>query len=141
VFVPHPLDLIAILLGIFLALRGSDIRAEDPALHPGVSPLDFQRWKERALFAYRLGARACFAKVVIDFGFVALLRRVTLDLTLQRTLGVALDLAWVVAMLACWVLARRARKLGEGLGIRIGAAPQAADEPSSTAEERSASTD
>jgi hypothetical protein len=125
VIVPHPLDLIAVLLGIFLALRRSDVRGEELSFHPNVSAVDFELWRRRAVFAYTLGTRACFAKVLVDFAFLALLRRVSMELSVQRVLGAALDLAWVAAMIACWVLARRARKLAESVGIRITAANHA----------------
>jgi hypothetical protein len=119
VFVPHPLDLIAVLLGIFLAIRKSDIRAEDRARHPRVRPEDFALWQSRAVAAYTLGIRACFLKVLTDFAFLAVLRRVSLDLWLQRTLGVTLDLAWILAMIACWLLARRARRFARTAGIDL----------------------
>lgn len=127
--VPHPLDLIAILLGIFLALRRSDVRAEDPARHPLVAPEAFERWRALALRAYAVGTRACFAKVIVDFAFLALLKRVPFELGLQRAIGVSLDLAWVAAMLTCWVLARRARRYADSVGIDLRAETQTADEP------------
>lgn len=133
--VPHPLDIIAVLLGIFLALRRSDIRAEDPTAHPGVSAPDFERWRTLAIAAYTLGTRACFAKVLVDFAFLALLRRITLELGLQRTLGVSLDLAWVVAMVTVWVLARRARRFGESVGIQLGSSKTEAAELSKSGDD------
>jgi hypothetical protein len=74
---PHPLDIIALLLGIFLSIRKSEVRSEDPAAHPSVSPEAFAGWQERAMRAYTLGARACFGRVFVDFVFFAVLHRVS----------------------------------------------------------------
>lgn len=121
--VPHPFDIIAILLGIFLALRKSDVRAEDSARHPRVAIADFDRWRNDAMRAYSIGTRACFAKVLADFVFLALLQQYAMDLRLQRGIGVGLDLLWIGALVACWVSARRARRLAEQLGIDLGGSP------------------
>lgn len=119
--IPHPLDLPAILLGIFLLFRRSDVRGEDPSAYPRVLGADFERWRKAMLTAYSLGARACFGRVFLDFALVALLRRFPLELSLQRTVGLSIDIGWVALLITCWVLVRRARKLGERLGIRPGA--------------------
>ncbi|MGC4092407.1 MAG: hypothetical protein QM756_31930 [Polyangiaceae bacterium] len=117
--VPDPFDIIAILLGIFLALRKSDVRAEDPARHPQVAVPDFDRWRMRATSAYSLGIRACFAKVMLDYLFLAYLQRNPLDLTLQRALGVSITVGWLLLLIACWVGARRARRLADELHINL----------------------
>jgi hypothetical protein len=121
--VPHPFDIIAILLGIFLALRKSDVRAEDSGRHGRVAIADFDRWRNEAMRAYSIGIRACFAKVLADFSFLAFLQHYPMDLTLQRSIGVGLDVLWVAALIACWVSARRARRLAEQLGIDLGGSP------------------
>lgn len=118
--VPHPFDIVAILVGIFLALRKSDVRAEDHGRHPQVALADFDRWRERALRAYTIGIRACFLKVVADFAFLALLQRYPFELTLQRSLGFGLDSLWVIALSACWIASRRARRLADQLGMDLG---------------------
>jgi hypothetical protein len=118
-FVPHPLDIVAILLGIFLALRKSDVRAEDPARHPGVSLANFDSWRKNTLAAYSLGTRACFAKVLADFAFLAILQRTSMGLGVQRAIGVTLDLAWVIALIACWIATRRAKKQAIAAGINL----------------------
>src|SRR5262245_37062092 len=101
--VPHPLDIVAILLGIFLALRKSDVRAEDSARHPRVALADFDRWRNEAIRAYTIGIRVCFFRVLLDFAFLALLQRQAFDLGLQRAIGVSIDLLWGGALVACWL--------------------------------------
>jgi len=117
--VPHPFDIVAILLGIFLALRKSDVRAEDSARHPRVALADFDRWRDAAIRAYSIGTRACFAKVLIDFGFLAVLQHYPMHLNVQRGIGIGLDLLWLAALGACWLGARRARRLSEQYGIDL----------------------
>ncbi|MFZ5892224.1 MAG: hypothetical protein ACOY0T_14295 [Myxococcota bacterium] len=115
--VPDPFDIIAILLGIFLALRKSDVRAEDPARYPQVALTDFDRWRMRAISAYSLGIRACFAKVMADYAFLAYLQRYPMSLWLQRSLGISITLVWLLLLVACWVGSRRARRLAGELRI------------------------
>lgn len=119
--VPHPFDIVAILLGIFLALRKSELRAEDPARHPHVALTDFEAWRSRALFAYSIGTRTCFIRVLIDFGFLAILQRYPLELVWSRTIGASIDVITVIALVCCWIFARRARRLADSLGIDLAA--------------------
>lgn len=134
--VPHPFDIVAILLGIFLALRKSDIRAEDNARHPRVALADFDRWRERALRAYSIGTRACFAKVLVDFAFLAVLQHYAMDLALQRGIGMSLDVLWIGALVVCWVGSRRARRLAEEVGINLLRDPALDAEPAPEASDR-----
>lgn len=115
---PHPLHIVAILLGIFLLIRKSEIRADDPAAHEGVAPADFEAWRQRALAAYTIGTRACFGKVFVDFLFLAILKRVEVESWLRTSIGVSLDLAWVALLVVCWLRSRSASRLGQKLGIR-----------------------
>lgn len=105
-------------------MRKTDVRAEELSSQPRVTAEVFERWRAKALFAYSLGVRACFAKVLVDFAFVAVLRRVSFELWIQRALGFSLDLAWIAAMVACWVLTRRARAYARGVGIDLSRAPE-----------------
>jgi hypothetical protein len=116
---PHPLDIVAILLGVFLLIRKTEVRSDDPAHHPGVALADFEEWRRRALAAYTIGTRACFGKVFIDFLFLAFLRRVSVDAWLRTSLGVSLDVAWVVLLVVCWLRARSAHRFKSQLGIRL----------------------
>ncbi len=118
--VPHPFDIIAILLGLFLALRKSDVRSDDHSRYPSLSLADFDAWQQQALSAYTLGTRACFAKVLLDFGYLALLQRTSFDLTLQRIFGASLDVLWIAALIVVWVRARRARRFIEARGVNLG---------------------
>lgn len=134
--VPHPFDIVAILLGIFLALRKSDVRAEDSERHPRVALADFERWRNEAIRAYTIGIRVCFAKVLLDFGFLAVLQRQAFELWLQRAIGAGLDLLWVAALIVCWFGTRRARRLAEQFGIDLTRSPAPQSEPAQDAGDR-----
>jgi hypothetical protein len=136
--VPHPFDIVAILLGIFLALRKSDVRAEDHARHPRVALADFDRWREAAIRGYTIGIRVCFAKVLLDFGFLAVLQHFAMDLGLQRGIGVSLDLMWIAGLVACWVSSRRAQRLAERSGVDLTRNPASDQEPAPDTSDRAA---
>ena len=132
--VPHPFDIVAILVGIFLALRKSDVRAEDSARHPRVALVDFDRWREHALRAYTIGIRACFLKVLADFAFLAVLQHYPFDLSLQRSIGFGLDLLWLGALGVYWIDSRRAKRQAEQMGIDLGGEPPRDAEPATDAD-------
>ncbi|HET9959599.1 MAG TPA: hypothetical protein VFQ61_34140 [Polyangiaceae bacterium] len=117
--VPHPFDIIAILLGLFFALRKSDVRTEELSRHPRANAADFERWQALAFSAYTFGARICFAKVMADVVFLTILRQVTPPLNVQRTIGVSMDLAWMAAVAFTFIRARRARRFAEQHGIDL----------------------
>lgn len=119
--VPHPFDIVVILLGIFLALRKSEVRSEDPARHPRVALADFDDWRRRALAAYSIGTFTCFLRVLVDFAFAAFLQRHPLELIWSRTIGFSIEIVTVVALVTCAVFARRARRLADRLGIDLSA--------------------
>lgn len=108
---PHPLDIVALLLGVFLLMRKSDVRAEDAANYPESLRAELESWRARALAAYTIGTRACFGRVFADFIFMALLRRVAVPDFLRWGVGIAIDVGWVALLVLCWLRARSAHKL------------------------------
>jgi hypothetical protein len=127
--VPDPFDIIAILLGIFLALRKSDVRAEDAARHPRVPLADFDRWRARAISAYSIGIRTCFAKVMGDYVFLAYLQRFPVSLVVERTIGISITVGWLILLCVCAFSARGARRLAHELGIDLVRDPGQPAEP------------
>jgi hypothetical protein len=116
---PHPLDIVALLLGVFLLMRKSEVRVEEAANYPESVRADFETWRARAFAAYTIGTRACFGRVFVDFLFMALLHRVTVPDALRWGVGVAIDVGWIALLVLCWVRARSAQKLKLGLGPPI----------------------
>ena len=114
---PHPLDLIALILGILFVLRQMDVGQRSADLFPEVPAADFESWKQRAGRAYRLGSSVCFGKVLLDI----VLSRVYLSLQppawIRLPAGIALDVAWAALVIAAWIASRRARALARELGI------------------------
>ena len=117
---PDPFDLIALILGILFSLRQMDIAQRQKANYPAVSEPDFKRWHESARRAYRLGATACFGKILFDIVFAFLLRRgVRPPFAVQLTVGVGVTVACAVLVgIAIW-RSRRAHELARQLGIEL----------------------
>ena len=90
---PHPLDLIALILGVLAALRQLETSGRRPERYPWVDPANFERWQRTAQAAYRLGVSACFGKVLLDIALSLLFRVRPLPFPVQVTVGVSVDLA------------------------------------------------
>jgi hypothetical protein len=113
---PHPLDLVALILGILFTLRQMDIANRHADRYPGVAAHDFERWKRSAQSAYRWGSSACFAKVLLDIAFAYLFGRVAVPPALRWTVGLSLDVGWVALVVYSYVRVTRARALGRSVG-------------------------
>jgi hypothetical protein len=109
VFLPHPLDVPAVLLGVFLLMRKSEVRAAEciDASAQGT----FDTWREQALAVYTFGSRVCFGKVFVDLLMSVLVHRVTLPVPLIKTVGIAIDVGWVGLLIWFWIRARAVSKL------------------------------
>ncbi|HEV8247125.1 MAG TPA: hypothetical protein VGP93_15215 [Polyangiaceae bacterium] len=117
---PHPqLGLITITLGILLTLRKLDVGHRLPAQHPGVALGDFELWKSTAMRAYGFGVWACFLKVIADFFGAWLFSHVDPGRAARMTIGISLDVAWVVSMIATFVRVRRTHALAERVGVEV----------------------
>lgn len=112
-------DIIAILFIIWNTVRKLDIQKQQAADFPHVSPEDFQRWQRMELFAYSLGAYASMAKIVLNLLWVYLFRRYELSPALAQGVGVAIFLAWGVALIISALLGTKGRALRGDLGISV----------------------
>jgi hypothetical protein len=119
---PHPLDLVALILGIFSALRQMDVAARRAESYPGVEAATFERWQKQAKAAYRLGMAANFGKVLIDLVMSRLLWAFPIPTALRTGIGVSLDVAWVVLLVLTFVRARRALAFAREHGLEKRAA-------------------
>ncbi len=108
-FLPHPLDIPAVLLGIFLLMRKSEVRAAECIDASAQSAFD--NWREQALAVYTFGSRVCFGKVFIDLAMSVLIHRVSLPAPLVKTVGIALDIGWVGLLIWFWIRTRAVGKL------------------------------
>ena len=77
----------------------------------------------RPLLLLTKGEPSGEAKVLVDFAFLFVLKRVAFELWVQRAIGISLDVAWIAAMVTCWVLARRARRYARTVGIDLTPTP------------------
>jgi hypothetical protein len=125
--VPHPLDLIALVLGILFSMRQMDTSQRDHQRYPHVAASDFDAWKRAALRAYRLGASACFGKVLLDIALAYLMGKFAMTTALRWGLGLSSDVGWVVLVGLAWWRIRAAHARGRELGIeaRAGSRPTA----------------
>jgi hypothetical protein len=116
---PHPLDLIALVLGILFTLRQMDVTQRQASTYPQVREADFARWWQRARGAYRLGSTACFAKILLDIGAAYWMRHATLPTAARWTVGLTLDFGWLLLVVTAWVRSRGAHALARDLGIEV----------------------
>lgn len=121
---PHPLDLVALILGILFTLRQMHVGNRQPDQHPGVPAEDFERWKRSAITAYRWGSSACFGKVLLDIAFSQLMARVAMPQALRLGIGLSLDIGWVALVIYSYVRVMRARRLGREIGVEAPVPPQ-----------------
>jgi len=121
--VPHPLDLIALILGILFTLRQMDVTQRQAASFPQVREADFMRWWQLARGAYRIGASASFAKILLDITAAYWMRHAFPPAALRWTVGLTLDLGWVALVAIAWARSRRAHALARDLGIEVRARP------------------
>jgi hypothetical protein len=117
--VPHPLDLIALVLGILFTLRQMDVAQRQAPQFPHVRAADFTRWWQLARGSYRLGATACFAKILLDIAAAYWMRHALPPAAARWTVGLTLDLGWVVLVGVAWFRSRRAHALARDLGIEV----------------------
>lgn len=114
---PHPLDLIYLILGVLFSLRQLDVNMRVAKNYPNVAEADFDRWKRAAVIAYRIGAWTAFGKVLIDIVLAYAFRSLVPPVIVMRVVGGALDVAAVVLVVYAVIRIRRARALGRELGV------------------------
>jgi hypothetical protein len=114
---PHPLDLIALVLGILFTLRQMDVTQRQAASYPGIREADFQRWWRLARGSYRLGSSACFGKIILDIAAAYTMRHTPMPPAARWGIGLTLDLGWVVLVALAMLRTRRAHALARDLGI------------------------
>jgi hypothetical protein len=117
--VPHPLDLISLILGILFTIRQMDVTQRQAASYPGVREADFNRWWQRARGAYKLGGSVCFGKILLDIGMAYLMRRVPMPPGARIGIGLTLDLGWVALVVLAVLRSQRAHALARELGIEL----------------------
>jgi hypothetical protein len=114
----HLLHPIVLILGVLFALRRMDVSMRSAEQYPGVDVEAFGRWKRLAMGGYGLGMASCFGKVLLDFGFAYLFFRIYAPPTVARwTIGLTLDVGWVVLVVVSYLRVRRAHRLARELGV------------------------
>lgn len=116
--VPDLFDILAVIFGILLTVRKLDVSKREASEFPGVDPARFEAWQARTVSTYAWGSRACFLKVVLDFGFTMLVAS-HLPGALVRVVAATIDLSWVAIMIFTWVRARKVNAERKTLGLDL----------------------
>ncbi len=116
--VPDLFDILAVIFGILLTVRKLDVSKREASEFPAVEAARFDAWRARTVSTYAWGSRACFLKVVLDFGFTMLVAT-HLPATLVRVIAATIDLSWVAMMIVTWIRARRANAEQKSLGLDL----------------------
>lgn len=114
---PHPLDLVALILGVYSALRQMDVSARRAESYPGVDVAVFARWQRLAQSAYRLGMAANFGKVLLDLVLSRLVWAIPMAPALRTGIGLSVDALWVALVILMYVRARKALAFAREHGI------------------------
>jgi hypothetical protein len=114
---PHPFDLVALILGIYSALRQMDVSGRHASSYPGVDAGVFERWRKLAQSAYRLGMAANFGKVLLDLVLSRVLWAFPMSAALRTGIGLSVDALWVALVILTFVRARRALAFAREHGI------------------------
>ena len=121
---PHPLGLFALIFGILLTMRKLDVSHRLAEQFPNVRPADFDGWKAQAMGAYGFGVWACFIKLMVDLAGRYLFGRLLPTREVALTIGVSLDVIWIVAMIVTYRRIRAAHAVAGRLGIETPARPE-----------------
>jgi len=110
-------DLLALILGILFSLRQMDVSMRQKESFPAVAEADFTRWRDQTRRTYRLGAVACFGKILFDIVFAYLLNHgLPVPFPVKVTLGLSVVVLWMASVgIAVWRTQKNhalARELG-----------------------------
>ena len=110
-------DLLALILGILFSLRQMDVSMRLKERYPAVSEADFTRWRDQTRRTYRIGAAACFGKILFDIVFAYLLNHgLRVPFPVTATLGLSVVVLWMgLVGVAVWRTQKNhalARELG-----------------------------
>lgn len=122
---PHPLDIVYLILGVLFSLRQLDVSMRRATSYPNTNEADFERWKRAAVLAYRIGAWSCFGKVLLDIVLAYVFRSLLPPVMLMRSVGVALDVGAVALVVYAIVRIRRSRVLAREVGTEAPPRPRA----------------
>lgn len=125
-------DVIAAILAVVYTLRKLDAKRPSAQDYPAVAPERFAAWQRRELFALNLGSGACALKTLLGVFEYLYGPRIAAWAApsgrVQWVYGVSalLFVGWLLALVIAFILARRARKEREALGIQLHKAPSPA---------------
>jgi hypothetical protein len=126
-----PLEVLAVILGIFYTIRKLDAVDRSPGDFPQVARGDFLAWQARERAVYHLAALACVLKLTLGLSFQYLLAP-RVDPKVVFAVGASIDVSWLFVIFRTWWFSSKLRKerarLGIWLGMRGGAASERPEE-------------
>lgn len=115
------IDICAILLGIWFMIAKLDAQGRSHENFPHVPAADFERWRSWTTSIYRLGATACFVRVVFHQAWSYYAARHVIDApAAPKSLVVPaliVDALFFAAVVSTFLRSARARTLRRELGI------------------------
>jgi hypothetical protein len=116
-----PLEVLAVILGIFYTIRKLDAVDRSPEDFPHVARGDFLAWQAKERAAYNVAALACVLKLTLGLGFQYLIApRLHLYPKVVFVVGASIDLSWIFVVFRTWWLSSKLRKERARLGIWLG---------------------
>jgi hypothetical protein len=116
-----PYGVIAIVLGIGFMVAKLDAQGRKASDFAHVPPQDFERWRDWTTSIYRLGAGACFLRVIFQQGWAYYVSRQALTTPAWpaslRYPALLVDVLWLGLVAVTFVRAGRARALRRELNI------------------------
>lgn len=112
-------DILAVIFGVLFTIRKLDAQRRERSEFPHVAPAAFAIWQKREVSVYGLGLMACFSKVVAKLILVYGVGP-SMGYPLLRTLGMTVDLSWLVLLIVTLVRAHFVSQRRRELGIVLG---------------------
>jgi hypothetical protein len=116
-----PYGVIAILLGILFMVAKLDAQGRKASDFAHVPQPEFERWRAYTASIYRLGAGACFLRVLFQQGWAYYVSRQTFTgpavPASLRYPALLVDVLWLAVVAATFIRAGRARAMRRQLGI------------------------
>jgi hypothetical protein len=114
-------DICSILLGISFTIAKLDAQSREASKFPHVPAAAFERWRDWTVSIYRLGSSVCFLRILFHQGWsFYMARHPAINGAAPPALrypAMAMDLVWIVVLVATFRRGSKARALRRELGI------------------------
>ena len=112
-------DIHALLFLIWNTVRKLDIQKQRAEDFPHVPVAEFNAWQSKELLAYRIGAYASMAKIVLNLGWIYAYAREAVSGPTFGWGGRAIFFMWGASLIASALLGTKGRAMRGDLGITL----------------------